>query len=378
MKLLVLGLSVLYILSLLLEQKRTETARKKIQHVIHVNGTRGKSTIVRLIDAGLRASGKYRVYSKTTGTLPRVIGVDGKERPIKRRGPVNISEQIAQLQEAARQGAEVMVIECMAIRPDLQEVCEEKILQANIAVISNVRHDHIPEMGESLPAIAQAFTRTFPENGYVFTGSSKYLEIFTEAAAKKDSQLLVLDDSTGDKEQAELASWPSFLQENVRLALAVCEWLGVDRSGALKAMKEYQADPYAFSLYTLPNEIVFANALSANDPESTERLFEEVRSREDIKNRRCILLLNMRQDRASRTQSMLSWVLKQEVEEIWLLGDYKRLAKTDGRIRVQAGRVSGLPLADLQEKDFIFALGNMAGEGYALIDWVRERSVVDV
>ncbi len=378
MKLLVLGLSVLYILSLLLEQKRTETARKKIQHVIHVNGTRGKSTIVRLIDAGLRASGKYRVYSKTTGTLPRVIGVDGKERPIKRRGPVNISEQIAQLQEAARQGAEVMVVECMAIRPDLQEVCEEKILQANIAVISNVRHDHIPEMGESLPAIAQAFTRTFPKNGYVFTGSSKYLEIFTEAAAKKNSQLLVLDDSTGDKEQAELAAWPSFLQENVRLALAVCEWLGVDRSGALKAMKEYQADPYAFALYSLPNEIVFANALSANDPESTERLFEEVRSREDIKNRRCILLLNMRQDRASRTQSMLSWVLKQEVEEIWLLGDYKRLAKTDGRIRVQAGRVSDLPLADLQEKDFIFALGNMAGEGYALIDWVRERSVINV
>ena len=39
---------------------------------IHVNGTRGKSSVTRLIAAGLSASG-LRTYAKTTGTRPRLI-----------------------------------------------------------------------------------------------------------------------------------------------------------------------------------------------------------------------------------------------------------------------------------------------------------------
>ena len=46
---------------------------------IHVAGTRGKSTTVRLIAAGLRAGG-HRVVAKVTGTQPRIILPDGSER----------------------------------------------------------------------------------------------------------------------------------------------------------------------------------------------------------------------------------------------------------------------------------------------------------
>ena len=37
---------------------------------VHVNGTRGKSSVTRLIAAGLRAGG-VRTFAKTTGTMAR-------------------------------------------------------------------------------------------------------------------------------------------------------------------------------------------------------------------------------------------------------------------------------------------------------------------
>ena len=56
----------LYLLYLVWEAYTVRIARRKLDHVIHVNGTRGKSTVSRLIEAGLRAGG-LRVFCKTTG-----------------------------------------------------------------------------------------------------------------------------------------------------------------------------------------------------------------------------------------------------------------------------------------------------------------------
>ena len=44
---------------------------RRIPVRIHVNGTRGKTSVARLIAAGLRAGGK-RVYAKTSGTVAAV------------------------------------------------------------------------------------------------------------------------------------------------------------------------------------------------------------------------------------------------------------------------------------------------------------------
>ena len=58
-----------YLGFLLFERQRNTVARRALPHVIHVNGIRGKSSICRLIDAGLRAGG-FAVFTKTTGTCP--------------------------------------------------------------------------------------------------------------------------------------------------------------------------------------------------------------------------------------------------------------------------------------------------------------------
>ena len=81
MSLLMLLLTFGYLAFLAAENARALRDRRQISHVVYVNGTRGKSTVSRLIDAGLRAGG-YRVFCKTTGSLAMTIDVDGGERPL--------------------------------------------------------------------------------------------------------------------------------------------------------------------------------------------------------------------------------------------------------------------------------------------------------
>jgi UDP-N-acetylmuramyl tripeptide synthase len=58
--------------------------RRNLRHIpirIHVNGTRGKSSVARLIAGGLRAGG-IATCAKTTGTEAAMILPDGSEYPI--------------------------------------------------------------------------------------------------------------------------------------------------------------------------------------------------------------------------------------------------------------------------------------------------------
>lgn len=157
-----LFLSPLALALLVAERLLVLCARKRLSHVVHVNGTRGKSGVTRLIAAGLRAGG-LQVFSKTTGTLPTYTDVYGKEHPIRRFGPASIREQRDMLLRAAVQGAEVLVIECMALAPELQRASARDILAADITVFTNVRLDHTDVMGETLEEIGASLLSSLPK-----------------------------------------------------------------------------------------------------------------------------------------------------------------------------------------------------------------------
>src|SRR5687768_6855101 len=91
----------------------------RLTYRVHINGTRGKSSVTRLIAAGLREGG-IRTFAKTTGTLARIILPDGRELPVHRQGQPNIIEQLSVVQTAAAHEVQALVIECMALRPRLQ------------------------------------------------------------------------------------------------------------------------------------------------------------------------------------------------------------------------------------------------------------------
>lgn len=374
LKWLAVGLSLFWILFLYVEQILLQFARKKIQTVIHVNGTRGKSTIVRLIDAGLRSNRNLRVYSKITGTTPSVINVNGDAVPIKRWGKANINEQVRQVIQASRQKAQVLIIECMAIQPELQKVCEERILHADILVLSNVRHDHIPEMGNNLEQVAMSYTSTFPQEGTIFTAEPNYQEIFEKVSETKNSTLIHIADNTLDAQLPGIEKWPVFLRENIALALAVCEKLGLKKEEAWQGMQDYLPDPYSFKIYKLPSGAIFANALSANDPDSTEKIMQWLISRTEMQARKLIILLNCREDRPARSFELLKWISKQTFEEVWILGYIHIPKKYDSKNIIKYQKLKDLPFDYLHGHELIFAVGNVAGVGYQLIEDIAERA----
>ena len=79
LKITILLLGLFWCLRLWIEGRDAAKSRATLRHVVHVNGTRGKSTVCRLIEAGLRAGG-LRVFCKTTGTDPMTIAVS-RETP---------------------------------------------------------------------------------------------------------------------------------------------------------------------------------------------------------------------------------------------------------------------------------------------------------
>ncbi|WP_300449984.1 poly-gamma-glutamate synthase PgsB [Fusobacterium sp.] len=192
MEIIIIILCLFCIFYLFFEKRRSECQRETFKYLIHVNGIRGKSTVSRLIDAGVRAGG-YKVFTKITGTSPRIIDTFNVEREINRKGKANIKEQIKTINWAYREGAEVLITECMAVKPEYQYICENKILHADINIITNVREDHLDEMGKSLDEIASSLANTIPTNGAIFTSDKSILIFLREKLLKKIQKFLLIE-----------------------------------------------------------------------------------------------------------------------------------------------------------------------------------------
>ena len=121
-----------------------------------MNGTRGKSSVTRLIAAILREHG-ISTLAKTTGTAARLIIPDGAERPVPRNGPPNLREMIWATKQAVSRGTRAVVFECMAVNPDLQWIAEHRILRPTVTVVTNARLDHTDVQGDSQEQIAARF-----------------------------------------------------------------------------------------------------------------------------------------------------------------------------------------------------------------------------
>ncbi len=367
--LLLLGSGLL--LYLAAERNAVVRHRKALRYVIHVNGTRGKSAVTRLIAAGL-AEGGVKTFCKTTGTVPMTISPDGTETEIRRRGKANIKEQINMLKQAAETDAETLVIECMAVDPELQYICEHKILHADIGVITNVRVDHVAEMGDTTEEVCRALCCTIPENGTVFTADRDCFDQISEAAKTVGSSAVLAD-------SYEVSESNGLFPENIALALAVCRAVGVNEETALAGMKKVKRDPYTAASYRLCSGAYFLNGMSANDPRSTALLLERFLSHTSIKVKKKIIVLNCRSDRGYRTRLMLDYMEKEHPDEVWLLGGGRQAAKRrlqQKNIHVQCYRYAEeLPVEEQKTGTVLYAIGNIAHQGIALTERMRKEGI---
>ena len=186
---------------------------------VHVNGTRGKSGVARLIAAGFRAGG-IRTCAKTTGTLPRMIFPDGSEHPVFRPSRANVIEQVRIVRAAAKVKAEALVMECMALQPTLQALCELKLVQATHGVITNARADHLDVMGPTTIDVAKSLAGTVPVRSKLFTAEQRYAGVFRAAAQERQTEMIAVDDDDiASVTWDELAKFP-YVEHPDNVALA--------------------------------------------------------------------------------------------------------------------------------------------------------------
>jgi len=238
---------------------------------VHVNGIRGKSTVARIIAGMMREHGLVTV-AKSTGTFAAVIDRDGVDVPIDRKGPPTILEQIEVAREYVLPDVDALVIECMALKPEYQEVSERMIVRSNIGIITNVREDHQDVMGETLPEIARSLLSTCPTDGVLITSEQnpEIVEIMREVAEARGTELVVADpDRVSDTEVAAF-DYIAF-KENISIALSVADIVGIRRDVAMRGMVAAPPDPGVLRMRELEiggKHVTWANLFAVNDRES--------------------------------------------------------------------------------------------------------------
>lgn len=284
--------------------------RRKLKQIpirIHVNGTRGKSSVARLIAAGLRHAGR-RTCCKTTGTLPRMIMPDGSEYPVFRPSRANVIEQLRIVAAAVEAESEALVLECMALIPSLQWLCEDKLVRATHAVITNAREDHLDVMGPTGRDVALALAGMVPVGGRLYTAERDLIDVFEKVCRDRKCELIAVTDAdVATITPLDLAGF-SYVEhaENVALSLKVCAAVGVDKATALQGMWKATPDPGAMTVHEMNffgREINFINGFAANDPQSTERIWRLALERyADVEKR--IAIFNCRADRPDRSRQL--------------------------------------------------------------------------
>jgi len=383
------GLAVLVLGWLALEVLRHRRALARIPVRVHVNGTRGKSSVTRLVAAGLRAGGK-RAVAKTTGTLARVILPNARELSVYRPLGANVREQIRIVRFAAALEAEVLVVECMALQPILQWLSERMFVQATHGVITNARPDHLDVMGPTGDDVAKALSGMMPRRALCFTAERERLPILAHAAADRGTELIAVEEEAGAALSDEAMAGFRYHEhrENVALALRVCAALGVDEETALSGMQGAHPDPGALTFHELDffgREIVFVNAFAANDPVSSAQIWETALALYPEHRRVCVF--NCRVDRADRSrqlgESLPGWSAPDRVLAVGTgTVFFGRAAAAAG---YDASRIVSVEGADAREvferlvdgcgrRTLLVGLGNIGGLGLDLVRLFRNRA----
>ena len=391
------GTLAVWLVYLSIERVRLQKTVDSIPLRICVTGTRGKSSVTRLIAAALRGSG-MSVISRTTGAKP-VLGLpDRNEKEILRRGLPTILEGKTILRVGAGLHVDACVVELMGIQPETVYVESQKIFKPHILVITNVRLDHLAQMGRTKERIASCFASAIPEESTVFIPQEETYDIFKRTVRSKKAKLLPVPDdgysAYTDKKRGILSSE---FDENLRLSLSVADFLGLNTSAAFRAMSETPPAYGGVKVWTalnppIPPDWYFVNGFAANEPESTQLIMSRLRDNQLLEGKTVIGVLNSREDRGDRT---LQWLeaLKSgkfpEIQKLICVGAHRlalmrKLKKYVGAELYtwrdfQPEEFQSRLSAMAKGKAVVIGMGNMGGAGKRLVDyWEKEGTRYDL
>ena len=381
MPLLVLGILIILLVTFgIIEFQIHLQSLNNIPLRIHVNGTRGKSSVTRLIAAGLREAG-IKTYAKVTGTSPRVIDNRGIDRIIHRLRLPSIGEQVRLMRFFAKEKPSAVVMECMAVQPQYQWIAEHQMIKAHIGVITNVRPDHLEEMGPTENDVAMSLCNTVPINSTLITGESDKPEILKKVAKNNNTAFIKSDEKSIKKEELNRFTYIEH-PSNIAVALDACKLAGVKRSIALDGMQKVRPDSGALIFWELFKEnkmIKFVNGMAANDPVSTLQIWYQISERFQTQTHTCIFF-NSRDDRPDRTRQMIELTMNDIKPNYFIIRGDKidQLIKKE-KVNSPKTEVETIPLnlryelvvekiLELPKDTLVFAIGNQVGAGQSILE----------
>lgn len=344
---------------------------------VHVNGTRGKSSIVKYIYAGLKAP-HVKVMAKITGETPTLLLPDGSSETIKRRGSARVQEQFKIIHKAKRKKVDILILECMSIDPMFQKL-ESTFYKPNIYIISNIRDDHREKMGPTLDDQINSMCSAIPTNSKIIACESSYMNKI-EATAKLHKSEFIKAVNLSDNERKLIPH--SAHITNVEIALTVCLEANIPREKAFNAiLKEIKT--VESPVYTIPNtehKQYFLNAFSVNDIQSVEDYLKHWITKLNVSNKIAIVL-NTRADRPLRTDLFTDWINsnQENIDTVILTGDHKiranrLLTKSTNNITIKQLKfnsqhnITDYIIEYASNTSLIVGLGNIGGQGFKIIN----------
>jgi poly-gamma-glutamate synthase PgsB/CapB len=387
------------------ERIRLDRRRRAVPLLIAVTGTRGKSSVARMLAAVLRESGR-RVLAKTTGSEAAFILPDGSERQIRRRGLPSIIEQKRVIRLAAQLGVDSAVVEVMSIHPENHVVETRRLLTPDLVLVTNFRVDHTAAVGETREAVAAALALNVPRGARAFVPQSECLPAFRLPVEARGGE--VVEVPTGSA-AAVLGGGPDGLLRpfggNLDLVCAAARALEIEDRAIREGVRRSGGDIGSLRIWRYREDgsngegdwqqsCFLVNAFAVNDPESTGLVLDGVTAALSLGPERCVGLLNLRADRGDRT---LQWVTAlregflERFGKLYVMGLHaqaveRRLRRvkhlspievieTNGPAETTHKVLSGIRTVG----GVVFGFGNIAGPGEALIaHWSAAGEPVEV
>jgi poly-gamma-glutamate synthase PgsB/CapB len=355
--------------------------RRAVPLRIAVTGTRGKTSVTRLLAAVLRQSGRI-VLAKSTGSEAACVLPDGSEEEVRRRGPPSIIEQKRLLRRAAKLGADTVVVEIMSIRPENHLVEARKLLVPQLVLVTNFRVDHVEAQGRTREEVASVLALDVPAGARALVPESEWHQHFADRVTFRGGTVEKVAAGSGIP-----AEGIGQFGANLDLVCAAARSMGIGDDVIRAGVRGARGDLGALGVWRYPRPAgrepwLVVNAFAANDPESTLRIHDRVMSECGLDAGACIGLLSLRADRGDRT---LQWIDSLRAgsllrfRRLYVAGLHARALAHRLRRAPGAERVHRLGLADpraLMDRmldaegpagGLLFGFGNIGGLGESLV-----------
>lgn len=356
--------AVLLVLGLV-EARRHRKNLNDVPIRILVNGTRGKTTLARLLVASLNAQG-IRTMGRTTGSEATIIYPDGSVKPIVRKRRARVYELVPFFSEVSLESSrgvssglgsvQCVVVECMALQAENQVAFRDWLVRPTHVFITNTYVDHVPEMGPTRESTAQVLGLSVPKGASLYVSDSFYDGL--------DARVVHVCDAAPLENHLED---PVIHPSCMAMAWAFLKDMGFGIETLQVGVSAFVPDKGLLEPFPLRGGGVFVPSFSVNDETCME---ETIRKWSSSCRGKVNVVFNSRKDREQRIllfKNVMSRVCDL-VDDVLVIGDHpKKVAFYIGYGAVSCSVEEVFDRVSSSSGAVFVGLGNIKGAGEELI-----------